>query len=162
MAFTATVGLTDLPRIYNIHFPVGPGLTNDPDDVRLVQALMKMANFTRFTPALGPVEASRNIKVDGIFGPQTQRMITAFEVDRLAARPKVLLIADGFFERAVDGGFTKSGVLFKIVHLNRSARNSDKNAYDQFPFDEATHPALRRALAKGAVKPPPSPQPGTR
>ena len=33
----------------------------------------KLANFTRSTPALGPVEASRDIAVDGIFGPQTKR-----------------------------------------------------------------------------------------
>src|SRR5262245_39845811 len=114
--------------------------------------LMKLANFTRFTPALGPVEASRNIAVDGIFGPQTKRMIAAFEEDRKVAG--LILIADGVIESSSSDGFTGQGILYKIVHLNRSAKNADAFAYANLPFSPDTDPHLRRALQPGAVQPP--------
>ena len=156
MARTVPMGFSDLPTIYNLSAPVGPGMPNSMDDVLLVQALMKIANFTRFTAALGPVEASRDIKVDGIFGPQTKRMIKAFEADRISAR--LLLVADGVFEPSHDDGFTKSGVLFKIIHLNRMAKNADDfgNDYNALPFSPDTHPVLRNSLIKGARPPQPS------
>jgi peptidoglycan hydrolase-like protein with peptidoglycan-binding domain len=109
MAFTMPTDLTGLPTIYNVRFPVGPNMPNQRDDVLLVQALMKLANFTRFSPGFGPVEASRNIAVDGIFGPQTKRMITAFEADRKSAG--LLLVADGVVESSPKDGFTGRGVL---------------------------------------------------
>jgi peptidoglycan hydrolase-like protein with peptidoglycan-binding domain len=159
MAFTMPTDLTGLPTIYNVRFPVGPSMVNRRDDVMLVQTLMKLANFTRFTPALGPVEASRDIAVDGFFGPQTKRMIKAFEADRQSAR--LLLVADGVVESSPKDGFTRAGVLYKIVHLNRSAKNAaGEFRYANLPFDPATHPILRGALEPGAVPPPrPSPPP---
>jgi len=152
MAFTTSVGLTDMPTIYNVSFPVGPGMPNRRVDVMLVQTLMKFANFTRSNPGLGPLEASRNITVDGIFGPQTQRMITAFEADRKSAG--LLLVADGVVESSSKDGFTGGGVLFKIVHLNRSAKRSDQFRYANLPFDPATNAVLRGALQPGATPPP--------
>ena len=152
MAFTMPTDLDGLPTIYNVRFPVGPNMPNVRDDVMLVQTLIKLANFTRFTPALGPVEASRDIAVDGIFGPQTKRMITAFEADRRSAG--LLLIAE-----SPETGFTGGGVLYKIVHLNRSAKNAaGEFRYANLPFDPATPPILRGALQPGAV-PPPRPSP---
>jgi peptidoglycan hydrolase-like protein with peptidoglycan-binding domain len=155
MARTVKMDFSDLPTIYNLDFAVGP--TNAPNnfvDVLLVQTLMKMANFTRFTPALGPVESSANIKVDGIFGPQTSRLIKAFEADRKSAG--LLLVADGVLEPSSKDGFTGKGVLFKIIHLNRAAKNRSPfgNDYNALPFVSTTHPLLRSALQKGAVRPP--------
>jgi hypothetical protein len=157
MAFTRPIDLIGLPTIYNVHFPVGPSMPNQRDDVLLVQALMKLANFTRFTPALGPVERSRDIAVDGIFGPQTKRMITAFEADRRSAG--LLLVADGVVEPSSKDGFTAKGVLYKIVHLNRSAKNADEFRYANLPFDPDTHPLLRGSLQRGATPPPRPPRP---
>jgi len=151
MAHTMKVPLTDLPSIYNISFPVGQNMPNLRDDVLLVQTLMKMANFTRYTPGLGPVEASRNIKIDGYFGSQTKRMIDAFEVyvrDR-----QRLIIADGVFEPSSDDGYTSKGILYKIIHLNRFAKEASPfgNDYNQLPTDSGTHPILRQSLlARGA------------
>lgn len=156
MARTKPSAFGDLPTIYDIDFAVGPDQANGYVDVLLIQTLMKLANFTRFTPAVGPVEASRSIKVDGIFGPQTKRMIKAFEEDRKKARMQ--LIDDGMFEPSPADGFTKSGHQYKIVHLNRMAKNATPfgNEYNQLPFEATTHPVLRTALAKGAVKPKPA------
>jgi peptidoglycan hydrolase-like protein with peptidoglycan-binding domain len=159
MAFTMPIDLIGLPTIYNVRFPVGPNMPNQRDDVMLVQTLMKLANFTRFTPALGPVEASRDIAVDGIFGPQTKRMITAFEANRRSAG--LLLISDGVVESSSKDGFTGRGVLFKIIHLNRSAKNADEFRYADLPFNPETNAILRGALQPGAVRPPRPRQPGT-
>ncbi|HMJ09435.1 MAG TPA: hypothetical protein VK468_10545 [Pyrinomonadaceae bacterium] len=153
MARTVALDFSDLPTIYNLNFPVGPNGPNNFDDVLLVQTLMKMANFTRFTPALGPVERSSKIKVDGFFGPQTSRLIKAFEIDRRSAG--LLLVADGIFEASTPDGFTGKGFLFKIIHLNRAAKNQSNfgNDYNNLPFASTTHPILRGKLAPGAVRP---------
>jgi peptidoglycan hydrolase-like protein with peptidoglycan-binding domain len=127
-------------------------MPNQRDDVLLVQALIKLANFTRSSPGFGPVEASRNIAVDGIFGPQTKRMITAFEADRKSAG--LLVVADGVVESAAKDGFTGRGVLFKIVHMNRSAKNAAEFRHANRPFDPDTPPILRSALQPGATAPP--------
>ncbi|MGH9949833.1 MAG: peptidoglycan-binding domain-containing protein [Pyrinomonadaceae bacterium] len=153
MARTIPMSLGDLPTIYNVDFPVGPNMPNLRDDVLLVQTLMKMANFTRNNQGLGPVEASRDIKVDGFFGPQTKRMIVAFEEDRTSSRR--LLVSDGIIEPSSKDGFTGKGVLFKIVHLNRSAKFSQTFTfeYDALPFLPTTHPLLRPSISNGAVRP---------
>jgi len=153
MARTVKSPFADLPTIYNLSFAVGPNGPNNFDDVLLVQALMKMANFTRFTGALGPVESSSKIKVDGIFGPQTRRMLKAFEADRKSAA--LLLVDDGVFEPSSPDGFTGKGVLFKIIHLNRKAKNQSPfgNEYNALPFLPETHPILRNSLIKGAIRP---------
>jgi peptidoglycan hydrolase-like protein with peptidoglycan-binding domain len=118
------------------------------DDVLLVQTLMKLANFTRNLPGQGPVEASRNIKVDGYFGPQTYRLILAFEV--YVRERRRLIIADGVFEPSSADGFTGTGVLYKIVHLNRFAKESTPfgNDYNQLPTDPKTHGILRGSLIR--------------
>jgi peptidoglycan hydrolase-like protein with peptidoglycan-binding domain len=149
MARTVPSFFPDLPTIYNLTFSVGPNCANNFVDVLLVQSLMKLANFTRFTQAMGPTESSANIKVDGFFGPQTARLIKAFEADRISLR--LLLVADGVFEPSHGDGFTKGGVQFKIIHLNRMVKQRDTfgNAYNQLPTDPFTHPALRAALQPG-------------
>ncbi len=137
--------------MYDLGFSVGPNGANFFVDVLLVQTLMKMANFVRAGSA-GPVESSRSIKVDGSFGPQTKRMIKAFEADRKASR--LLLVDDGMFEPSRGDGFTRSGMLFKIIHLNRMAKDPPfNNNYNALPFAPTTHPALRQALVNGAIRP---------
>lgn len=154
MARTVKTAFADLPTMYDLGFAVGPNGPNNFSDVLLVQTLMKMANFTRFAGGLGPVEASRNIKVDGFYGPQTDRLIRAFEANRKSAR--LLLVEDGVFEPSSRDGFTRSGVLFKIIHLNRMAKQQSAfaNEYNALPFAPSTHPVLRNALANGATRPP--------
>jgi len=155
MAYTMHINLIGMPQIYNVSFPVGPKMANARDDVLLVQTLMKLANFTRSTPSWGPVERSRDIKVDGYFGPQTQRMIVAFEADQKLHRR--LFIADGIVEPSPKDGYAKSGVLYKIVLMNRAEMNESRGLHPFLPFHSDTHPLLRQSLQKGADRPPPSP-----
>ena len=63
MAQIMNLGMEDLPTIYNISYPVGPNMPNVRDDVLLIQTLMKLANFIRYVPGTGPVEASSKIAV---------------------------------------------------------------------------------------------------
>jgi peptidoglycan hydrolase-like protein with peptidoglycan-binding domain len=151
MAYTMKLGFEDLPIIYNIHLPVGSRMPNQRDDVLLVQTLMKLANFVRSTPALGPVEASRDITIDGYFGQQTERMIKAFEADQKSAGK--LFVADGVFEPSSKDGYTGKGILYKVVHLNRKAKVSSGWKFDALPFDPETHAILRGSLARGATRP---------
>jgi hypothetical protein len=140
------LGMSDLPTIYNISYPVGPNMPNVRDDVLLVQTLMKMANFIRYSGGLGPVEPSSKITVDGYFGPQTKRMTEAFE--KMVTDSHLLIIADGVFEPSSDDGYTGKGIIYKIIHLNRFAKQRSPfgNAYNQLPENPDTHPILRGSL----------------
>jgi hypothetical protein len=153
MANKMNLGFSDLPFIYNITLPVGQNMPNMRDDVMLVQILMKLANFTRNSLGMGPIEASRNIKVDGYFGDQTKRMIGAFEI--YVRERKRLIIADGVFEPSSDDGYTGKGVLYKIIHLNRFAKESSPfgNDFNNLPEDSNTPQILRQALLQRGARP---------
>ena len=101
MARLMNLGMSDLPTIYNISYPVGPDMPNVRDEVLLIRALIKMANFVRY---LGPVEASSKITIDTYFGKQTKRMIEAFE--KMVTDSHLMIIADGVFEPSSDDGDT--------------------------------------------------------
>jgi hypothetical protein len=147
MAQIMNLGMSDLPTIYNISYPVGPNMPNVRDDVMLVQTLMKIARFIRSAGGSGPVESSTQIKVDGYFGKQTKRMIEAFEV--MIREKNLLIISDGVFEPSSDDGYTGKGIIYKIIHLNRFAKQASPfgNAYNQLPENPDTHPILRGSLA---------------
>jgi hypothetical protein len=138
------LGFSDLPSIFNITCPVGPNMPNVRDDVLLVQTLMKLANF-KFNGG-GPVEASRNINVDGWFGDQTKRMIEAFEAH--IREQHLSLIADGVFEPSSNDGYTAKGIIYKIIHLNRFAKQGTPfgDEYNRIPTAPETHPILRQSL----------------
>ena len=142
-----SLGMDDLPTIYNISYPVGPNMPNVRDDVLLIQTLMKIANFIRYVPGMGPVESSSQITIDGYFGKQTKRMIEAFE--KMVTDSHLLIIADGVFEPSSDDGYTGKGIIYKIIHLNRFAKNRSPfgNEYNQLPTNPETHPILRGSLA---------------
>jgi len=146
------LGMSDLPTIYNISYPVGPKMPNVRDDVLLIQTLMKMANFIRYVGGMGPVEASSKITVDGYFGPQTKRMIEAFET--MVTESHLLIIADGVFEPSSDDGYTGKGIIYKIIHLNRFAKTRSPfgNEYNQLPENPETHPILRGSLSARAQR----------
>lgn len=148
MACTQNLGFSDLPTIYNVTYPVGPNMPNLRDDVLLIQTLMKLANFTTKSDDNRLVEFSSTINIDGWFGEQTRRMIQAFEA---CVREKHLLLsANGVFEPSSPNGYTPEGVIYKIIHLNRFAKQTTKfgSKYNQIPSDSETHPMLRRALLK--------------
>ena len=141
MACTQHLGFSDLPLIYNITYPVGPNLPNVRDDVLLIQTLMKLANFT----------SSESIEVDGLFGEQTRRMIEAFEV--FVREKHLWLTADCVFEPSSNDGYTPQGVIYKIIHLNRFAKQAVccGTRYDEIPNDPNIHPMLRQSLLSSQI-----------
>jgi peptidoglycan hydrolase-like protein with peptidoglycan-binding domain len=145
MAYRHVLGFSDLPSIYNISLPVGPNMPNVTDDVMLVQTLLKMANFTCNGADCG-VEASHRINIDGYFGQQTGRMIAAFEA--YMRENHLLLNADGVLEPASNDGYTGTGIIYKIIHLNRFAKQAIPlgTRYEELPNDPHTDPTLRRSL----------------
>jgi len=146
MAWTQPLGFSDLPTIYNISLPVGPYMPNVRDDVLLVQTLLKLANFTSNGKGKGPAEGSRSLKVDGWFGNQTKRMIEAFEAR--VREQHLLLIADGVLEPSSNDGYNNKGIIYKIIHLNRLAKDATLPGkdYHQIPTASETHPLLRQSL----------------
>ena len=150
MASTMRLALSDLPTIFNLSSGVGPSRANLFEDTWVVQRLIKMANFSLFSGG-APVAGSSLIKVDGFFGDETARMIRAFQEDRL--RNGLLITRDGGIDPAASDGFTKSGLLFTIVHLNRAAKNRDQGAYINIPFESSTPPTVRSQLTRGAARP---------
>jgi hypothetical protein len=144
MACTQHLGFSDMPTIYNISYPVGPNMPNLRDDVLLIQTLMKFSNFTS--------EWSCSIQTDGWFGEQTKRMIDAFEV--YVRERHLLLSADGIFEPSSNDGYTPKGVIYKIIHLNRFAKQATAfgSKYHEIPTDPQTHPVLRQSLSMRKVE----------
>lgn len=155
MAHTMRLALADLATIFNLSSGVGPGRANAFEDTWVVQRLIKMANFSLFSGGV-PVAGSSLIKVDGFFGEETARMIRAFQDDRI--RNGLLITRDGGIDPAASDGFTKSGLLFTIVHLNRAAKNRDEGEYINIPFESTTPPTVRSQLARGAARPARRPQ----
>lgn len=146
MAWTQSLGFSDLPSIYNVSLPVGPQMPNVRDDVLLVQTLLKLANFTSNGSGSCEAEVSRSLKVDGWFGNQTKRMIEAFEAH--VRNQHLLLIADGVLEPSSNDGYNNQGIIYKIIHLNRLAKDATLpgREYDQIPTALETHPLLRQSL----------------
>jgi hypothetical protein len=64
---------------WNIHEDVGWGCRNRPDDVMLVQFLLRgvFQNYCKHYKVAPPTK--KPLAVDGIFGPQTYKWIKAFE-----------------------------------------------------------------------------------
>lgn len=150
MAYTMPLGFADLPTIYNLDSGVGPGRANLYEDVWIVQRLIQIANFTMLSGGV-PTHGSSIIQVDGFCGPETLRMIAAFQDDQ--ARNGKLIGRDGGLDPSPPDGYTKGGILYGIVHLNRAARRRDESLYLDIPFDVKTP----RPCAPGS---PPAPRNG--
>jgi hypothetical protein len=150
MAHTMRLAISDLPTIFNISSGVGPARANTFEDTWVVQRLIKIANFALFSGGV-PVAGSSSIKVDGFVGSQTLAMIRAFQEDQI--RNGLLITRDGGIDPADKEGFTKSGLLFTIVHLNRAAKKRDEAEYTNIPFESSTPPTVRAQLAGGARRP---------
>lgn len=56
--------------------------------------------------------------------------------------------ADGVFEPSSNNGYTPQGVIYKIIHLNRFAKQTTAfgSKYNEIPTDPETHTMLRQSL----------------
>jgi hypothetical protein len=99
MAFVTTfVGAVSKKgsNAFNIDFSVGPGVRgNQPADIMLVQALLRIAHFEVSKP-LPPPPGEKGIAVDGKLGPKTIRFL--LNAQRIAKTSGNKVRLDGIFD----------------------------------------------------------------
>ena len=154
MAFVTTFvstkdGLSS--NAYNIDFSVGPGARgNLPEDIMLVQAILRIVHFEVSKP-VKPPPGDSSIEVDGQLGPQTIRFILNAQRRAKASNIKVLL--DGVFDpfRAQGQLSTIAKVRYVFEVLNDTAfvlcKQDGIDNYNNLPSRQDIPAALRAALS---------------
>lgn len=149
---TATFNRTDMSEIYMIDSGVGPGRANRRDDVMLVQLLLKKAGAITLSGGMPGLHQSA-LKVDGIFGPMTERFIQGFESMGAMTRRlgTMQVVADGGFDPLPANGAVQSsgGLWYKIFAVNVQAMENLEHSspgYNNLALDPQTPPSLRVAL----------------
>jgi hypothetical protein len=135
---------------YNIDFSVGPGVRgNLPEDIMLVQALLRIMHFEVSNP-VEPPPGDSSIAVDGKLGPQTIRFILNAQRKAKAAGIKVLL--DGTFDPfRTQGQFStvaKVRYVFEVVNDTAFGlcKNDGRDNYTALPGRDDIPPELVAAL----------------
>jgi hypothetical protein len=112
---------------YNIDFSVGPGARgNLPEDIMLVQALLRIVHFEISNP-LPPPPGETSIDVDGVLGRQTRDFIR--NAQALAKKTGEPILLDGIFDpfRHFDERSTisKTRYVFELINLVARLRCKD-------------------------------------
>jgi peptidoglycan hydrolase-like protein with peptidoglycan-binding domain len=140
----------DLHVFYNLTLAVGPGQSNQPDDVMLVQLCLQKiySNPTLFRPPAN----GKTVKADGKFGPITQAGILHFqkEIRRQGATTRV----DGIVNRG--NAFTSRGEMthrvLTIFWLNLGLKKTiGDELFSHLESNSDTPFALAVALAASSV-----------
>lgn len=130
---------------YTVDSAVGIGCPNQRPEVLLVQHLLRLAwQNTPTSKGFRPPGEAEPLKVDGIYGPTTQRFIKFFQEE--AVRRGATCLKDGKVEPVVSGGSqgSISHAYYTILAMN-AARNSrcplqaDISADPGFPVELARH-----------------------
>jgi hypothetical protein len=118
-----------LIQYYNIHQAVGKNCPNKPDDVKLVQYLLRIF-YDTFPPAVRP-KGEMRMPPDGICGPITLHWIYKFQWDCNKQHPgKVML--DNIMDPIRQGQHWKgsiSGTYYTLYLLNYNAQKRDPKGY---------------------------------
>lgn len=147
MAYTMQVSLHEMPFIYNVTNAVGLNMPNLKADVQLVQCLLQMVGYYSIRAGL-PGLPFYDLKPTGYLDADTKECLYAFE-DYLRLK-KLYFKSDAQIHPSSADGFTKSGVLYKIVHLNRAAKNNRGNDFRMMPFSDSTPAELKKGILPGA------------
>jgi hypothetical protein len=132
----ATLEISDLffPAVgfWNVDQPVGPGVRNKMQDVKVVQVLLRIAYFH---PQLVPngIRDLMPLKTDGICGSSTQKCIRAFQQDP-STDFTGHLVPDGRVDRS-PGDLAVTPIhrkTFTIVALSLTARRRHGFMYSEF------------------------------
>lgn len=164
MAYQVEFVQVGVPSVesWNIDKPVGATSGyNRPDDVMLVQALLRLCFYEldgAKTPPLSPPEGHSGLAVDGKCGPATQKHIRQFkDWMRTAGQATV---ADGKIDPvpsfSTDFAKTRHGVIYTMDLLDSCARHwSVKAGHPElYRFKSRTNDiplALRSALTRSKV-----------
>ena len=122
----------DLKWIWNVTYAVGPGGSNRPDDVQLVQhAFNALMSQIEFFDGKGSLIKSY-LKRDGLYGPKTQTAIQAFQ--NWLISKKRYVTADGSVSPSSATGYTKADTIYTIVYFNRVHRDTYGKMMDEKDF----------------------------
>ncbi len=148
MAYTMKIELTDMPFIYNVSDTVGPNMPNYKADVQLVQSLLKMVGYHTVGGDGMPRFPFFMLKPTGYLDRNTVDCMNAFE-EFLKIKHKIFQ-SDANIHPSSKDGFTKGGFQYKIVHLNRAAKENQANDFRMLPFNSDTPAELKRGIMPGA------------
>ncbi len=129
-----------LPFIYNVSSPVGPGQVNNPDDVMLVQFLMAQT-----IPASTVLRARAPLPpVNGTFDLITGFWIYEIQFARAAQQKGII---DGVVSPARGAQFAP-GMSWLIGAMNLKFKQTFPDAFDNLPNDPRLSPSLRAAISE--------------
>lgn len=124
MGFIDTAPGTRLPVFYNVVHAVGKQCPNMPDDVKLVQYLLKIL-YQKLPPYKKP---NGEMKVDGICGPITMNWILKFQLDVSADNPGIIAVdnrVDRIRNKNFVGSINKTQYTLGILNHNAKKLNSE-------------------------------------
>lgn len=147
MAYTMKVNLTDMPFIYNVSDTVGPNMPNYKADVQLIQCLLKLVGYHTIGNDGLPRFPFFKLEPTGYLDRNTSDCMHAFE--EFLKLKHIIFKSDANIHPSSKDGYTKGGFLYKIVHLNRAAKENNPNDFRMLPFNDI--PAeLKRGILPGA------------
>jgi hypothetical protein len=136
----------DLRFFWNVHEDVGWGCRNRPDDVMLVQYLLRRTMHNVVEVYQQPsLPTKKDLVVDGIFGPQTHKWIRAYQ-----SLMSNYFHQDGKVD-AIDGTrkkSTKQHRLYTIIALNLDFIDNDYLYFYDLRMDPNLPPFLAQALTQ--------------
>lgn len=106
-----------LKWIWNLHYGVGKGRANRPDDVQLIQhAFNRIMSSIAFSDRQGrPINTY--LKRDGLFGTKTETAIWAFQ-QYLNGKHRYVTV-DGAVDPSDPTGYTRKDTIYTMVYFNR-------------------------------------------
>jgi len=114
---------TNSPKLtwyYNVSYAVGVGGNNRPDDVMLVQYLLKKVfENAKYSPA----KPTSQMTVDGFYGPITASYIKAYQRRDQVVNPSASVVVDGRIDKAVSADGLSGDIserVYCIAALNLS------------------------------------------
>lgn len=118
-------------KVYVVDYPVGMGLTNASEDVRLVQYFLAVAwEDAPTSKGFRPPGATMPPKRDGIYGPITQKFITYFQEE--AKRRGAPVLQDKRVDPVRSGTSTTtlSNTFYTILAMNAASRSRRGDNHD--------------------------------
>lgn len=125
-----------LPVFYNVVFTVGDSCLNMPDDVKLVQYMLK--NYYETAPPHTIRPAGRKIEVNGIFDGQTDYAISWYQLEIAARGGDEAIMVDGRVDRILNKANFKGSMSQKhytLFWLNRNLKNQNPTAFAALPSE---------------------------
>jgi hypothetical protein len=112
---------------YNVNYSVGRSARNFPDDVMLVQLLLKKV----YDKDRGVLAPPGEMEVTGFCGPTTMSWIQHFQL-QCKTQFQLSIATDGVVDRCRERvQSTISRTIYTILHLNAVVRKGDPGAYEE-------------------------------